>query len=73
MRISVLLATSEDRGDHAADVRVAHDVRPGETVEELVRRLLFRRRGRGGSRVPEPIPSDHIELRAVVEPLEGDR
>lgn len=72
MKISVLLATSENRGDHAADLRVAHEVRPGETVEELVRRLLHRRRGRGGSRVPEPIPSDHIELRVVVEPSEVD-
>ena len=71
MRISVLLVTSEDRGDHAADLRVAHDVGPGETVEDLVRRLLFRRRG--GARVPEPIRSDHIELRVVVEPPEVDR
>ena len=45
MKISVLLSTSSDRGDHAADISVAHDVRPGETVEDLVRRLLFRRRG----------------------------
>ena len=70
MKISVLLSTSSDRGDHAADISVAHDVRPGETVEDLVRRLLFRRRG--GARVPEPIPSDHIELRVVVEPPETE-
>lgn len=40
MKISVLLHTSEFRGDHAADVAEAHDVRPGETVEELVARLI---------------------------------
>ena len=70
LKISVLLSTSENRGDHAADIRVAHDVRPGETVEEMVRRLLFRRRGH--PRGPQPIPSDHIELRVVVESPEAE-
>lgn len=38
--ISVLLHTSEFRGDHAADVVEAHELNPGETVQELVERLL---------------------------------
>jgi len=40
MRLSVLLRTIDFRGDHSADVLIAHDVRPGETVEELATRLL---------------------------------
>lgn len=54
MNISILLVTSEFRGDHAADVRIAHEVKPGETVEELVGRLIDSRNF-----------ADVIELRRV--------
>lgn len=39
-------------------------------ISVLVRRLLFHRRD--GARAPEPIPSDHVELRVVVEPPEAE-
>lgn len=43
MRIHALLHTSDNRGDHAADIEIAHEVRDGETVEELVARVLVER------------------------------
>jgi hypothetical protein len=51
--IAVLLRTSEYRGDHAADVEIAHELLPGETVDALCQRLDLER-------------GDVIELRAVV-------
>lgn len=63
MKISVLHRTSENRGDHGADVVVAHDLLPGETVESLVERLMTRKH-RGLMQGP----GDVIELRLVVEP-----
>lgn len=38
--IQVTLVTAEYRGDHSADVRLAHVAEPGETVEHLVNRLF---------------------------------
>jgi len=38
--ISVLLHTVDYRGDHAADVVIAYEVLPGETVEALASRLM---------------------------------
>jgi len=38
MKLNILLKTADYRGDHAADVAVALDPVPGETVEELVQR-----------------------------------
>ena len=52
-KVSVLLRTSEYRGDHSTDIAVAHDIRPGETVSALVDRL-------------KPGPSEWIEIRAIV-------
>ena len=40
VQFNILLNTSQYRGDHTADVSVAHEVLPGETVEQLVERLL---------------------------------
>lgn len=56
-QISVLLHTSEHRGDHAADIIMAIQPKEGETVVELVDRLLG----------PESRAhaTDHIELRVV--------
>jgi len=65
--ISVLLRTSDFRGDHAADVARMFAVEPGETVQALVARLLEvgphapTYRGNG---TPD-VRSDHIELRLV--------
>lgn len=40
MKLSVLLHTTDYRGDHAADVIIAHEIQPGETVQQLAERLL---------------------------------
>lgn len=55
MKISVLLHTTDYRGDHSAEVAIAHEVRPGETVEELMGSLIQDQR------------VDYIELRYVQE------
>lgn len=60
MKISVMLITSDFRGDHAADVFIAHELKPNETVKELVERLI-KEDNLGGY-------SDHIELRVVNPP-----
>jgi len=38
--ISVILRTSDFRGDHNADVAIGHSIDECETVEHLVTRLL---------------------------------
>jgi hypothetical protein len=43
LKIAVLHHTSEYRGDHAADVCKVVDLRPGETVEALVQRVMTQR------------------------------
>lgn len=62
---TVSLVTSDYRGDHAADVQVAIDVRPGETVAALVARALANAHPR----------EDHLALRLVqvVDPPKPDR
>ncbi len=40
MKLSILLRTSDHRGDHAADVLIAHEAIEGETVLQLAHRLL---------------------------------
>ena len=55
MKIQVTLVTSDYRGDHAADVRIAYEARDGETVAELVQRVRADKRG------------DCIELRVIEE------
>lgn len=39
MKLSILLKTSEYRGDHSADVAVAYEQVPFEQVAELVKRV----------------------------------
>lgn len=65
--IGVLLRTSDFRGDHAADVARLFAVEPGETVQELVSRIL-----EVGPHAPSyrsnagpDVRVDHIELRLV--------
>ncbi|HAM58709.1 MAG TPA: hypothetical protein DCQ64_26180 [Candidatus Rokubacteria bacterium] len=41
--IQITLRTADYRGDHAADVLVAYEAIPGETVEALVARLIGQR------------------------------
>ena len=40
MKIAVTLHCADFRGDHEADIVVAHEVKPGETVHDLAVRLL---------------------------------
>jgi len=42
MRIIAILVTSDYRGDHSADVELAYEVMPNETVEQLVERLKLK-------------------------------
>lgn len=60
MKLSVLLKTNEFRGDHAADVTLAYELRPGETVEQLAERII--RQGRN-----KDAYADVIEIRLVQE------
>lgn len=55
MNIKCLLITSENRGDHAADVYKVYDILPNETVEGLIKRcgMLW--------------PTESIELKIVDE------
>jgi hypothetical protein len=55
--ISVILRTSEFRGDHSADVLIAYELEPEETVEHLAKRLLIR-----------DAEGDCIEVRFAVPP-----
>lgn len=59
MKIQVSLITSDYRGDHAADVVIAQDVKYNETVEQMVNRLLVH-----GTKAAY---TDHIEIRVVKE------
>ena len=52
--LSITLVTSDFRGDHAADVRIACKYKQNETLEQLVKRL-------GGL----PNQADHIEIRII--------
>lgn len=38
MKIAILLRTSENRGDHAADVSIALEQKENETLEQLIDR-----------------------------------
>lgn len=61
MKLSILLRTTDYRGDHSADVLIAYDCLPDETVHQLAARLLE----------PEPYVRDGakvIEIRVIQEP-----
>ena len=60
MKISVIHKTSDYRGDHAADVSHAYELKPGETVEALMTRVFGESPSKGHV-------NDHIELRYFVE------
>ena len=60
MKLSVILRTNEFRGDHAADVSLVYEVKPGETVEQLAARII--REGRN-----KDAYADVIEIRLVNE------
>jgi hypothetical protein len=40
MKLSILLRTTDYRGDHAADACIAYDLNGDETVQQLAERLL---------------------------------
>ena len=58
MKLSVMHRTWHDRGDHAADVQIAHELRLHETVEQLAQRLKL---AAGAER------GDVIEIRAIID------
>ncbi len=60
--ISVILRTSENRGDHAADVSRVHTLKDGETVRDLIERII-----------PNSLPFDVIELRFAWPPFDEIR
>ncbi len=55
MKLSILKRTTEYRGDHSTDLLLAYDLRPGESVENLVARLRLQ-------------PNEVIEVRVMEEP-----
>lgn len=58
-QVSIMFSGASFRGDHSADVLIAHDYRPDETVSELVARVLGDKPPRHGCW------SDHIQIRLV--------
>lgn len=72
MEIQVTLKTVDYRGDHTAEVSIAHSVAPNETVEQLVKRLLTNRPvkstyGETKGKILRPIKSEsHIELKICI-------
>ena len=56
-KLTAVLHTSEYRGDHAADVEHHFDVKPGETVQQLVERANWYR---------DMGTSDYISIHVVV-------
>lgn len=55
MSIKCLFVTSEYRGDHSADIYKLYDIKPNETIEELIKRVGLKD------------PSDSIELKIIAE------
>lgn len=73
MKYTVQLHTTDYRGDHSADVCQVHEVRDGETVDELAFRLLTRSEWdrKQNESVPVTQPNDYVVIRPVV-PAEAD-
>ncbi len=40
MKLNILVWTTDYRGDHSADVRIAYEAQENETVQQLAERLL---------------------------------
>ena len=59
MKFVILRRTSDYRGDHSADVSIAYDVVPGETVEAMMGRVL--------DRGPVDATVEVVEIRVVRE------
>lgn len=59
---TVTVLASQNMGDHAIRVPTSHEYVPGETVEDLLRRVLPSLRPYG-----RPDPTDEIVLRLVVD------
>lgn len=72
-RVAVVLHTSEDRGDHAADIAVWYDLKPEETVLEVVERLLTHQQTKNKYGRPayhhrmRPENGDYITIRVRVD------
>lgn len=60
MKLNIIVVTSENRGDHTADVMIPIDVVPGETVEQLI--------VRAGLNKPNYSRSDFVRVALIKEP-----
>ena len=61
--IQAVLVTEDYRGDHGKDVRIALELKTGETVYQLIERVFDRlKRYRSGNKYRY---QDHIELKLV--------
>lgn len=64
MLINCVLKTSEDRGDHSADIMVAVSVTDETTIGELINKCFEEGlKGRKGGRRVGNYLTDHIEIR----------
>ena len=57
MKLSIIHRTREYRGDHSADITIVHELRKGESIEDLAERLKLANGAREGV---------EIEIRAIV-------
>lgn len=60
--ISILVHTTDYRGDHTAEVCIALDYEPGESIEDLIARAGFNGEAPSGA----PRAYDRIEIRVGV-------
>lgn len=58
MKLSVVLHSKDQRGDHDADIFVPYELKPGETVEDMAARIFGK----------YPKQHDYITVQLVVEP-----
>ena len=72
MKVSALLMTTDYRGDHSADVKIALDVYENMSIKELIETITtkFGRRGINSSAILSG--GDYIELR-VVQGMKNDQ
>lgn len=63
LKISVSLLSEQNFGDHGAMMRRDFEVVPGETVEDLVRRVM----PGIGKKFQKPNPVDVIEIRLMTD------
>ena len=61
MKLSIIERTEINRGDHGADVAIAHEYKASETIEDMIVRCLSR------SQHKDPKYEDWLEIRVIKE------